>query len=90
MVAPRAVRSRQGDAAVTRIVALGFAYPDAIDVRTMLLRGHSHAPVRDAASSSSSALAGLGPDPGLATAPTASSPRSHAAEDERSPAGGVT
>lgn len=78
------------EAANRRIVALGFAYPDAIDIRTTLPRGNSPAPVRGTASRTSSALPCLTPDPGPANEPTASHPQSQSPEDEPSPVGGTS
>ena len=62
------------EAASRRIVTLGFAYPDAIDIRTTLPRGYSHVPVRGTASQTSDAHPRLTPDPGPANEPTASHP----------------
>ena len=60
------------EAANRRIVALGLAYPDAIDIRTTFPRGNSPDPVRGTASLTSSALPRLTPDPGPVHEPTAS------------------
>ncbi len=66
------VGAKEREATARRIVALGFVYPDAIDLRTALPRGFSHAPVRGSASQTSVARSRPTPDPGLANEQTAS------------------
>lgn len=83
------VGASEREATNRRIISLGFAYPDAIDIRTALPRGYSHVPVRGTASQTSGAQTRL-TDPGPANEPTASHPQSHASEDEPSSAGGAT
>lgn len=82
------VSASEREAASRRIITLGFAYPDAIDIRTALPRGYSHVPVRGTASQTSDAHPPVTPDPGPANEPTASHPQSQSAEDELSPVGG--
>lgn len=83
-------RAGRREAASRRIIILGFAYPDAIDIRTALPRGYRHVPVRGTASQTSSAQPRLTPDPGPANEPTAASPLSQSAEDARASVGGET
>ena len=90
MASQRVVGAKEREAALGRVIALGFAYPDAIDIRSIPVRGSSHVPVRGTASQTSSARSRLAPDPGPANAPTASQPQSHSPEDERSSAGGAS
>ena len=78
------------EAANRRIVALGLAYPDAIDIRTTFPCGDSPDPVRGTASQTSSALPRLTPDPGPANEPTAANPQSQSPEDESSSVGGAS
>ena len=78
------------EAASSRIVSLGFVYPDAIDIRTALPGGYSHIPVRGTASQTSGAQPRLTPDPGPANELTASQSRSQSPEDEGSLVGGAS
>ena len=57
-----------------RIVNLGCAYPDAIDIRTALPCGYSHVSVRGTPSQTSGAQPRHTPDPGLTNEQTASNP----------------
>ncbi|MEX1336170.1 MAG: hypothetical protein AB1Z66_12805 [Candidatus Limnocylindrales bacterium] len=50
-----AASAKEREAAGRRIVFLGFAYPDAIDIRTTLPRGKRHVAVRGSVSPSSGA-----------------------------------
>ena len=74
IVAAHVASALEREAASRRIVTLGFAYPDAIDIRTTLPRGYSHVPVQGTASQTSEAHPRLTPDPGPANEPTASHP----------------
>ena len=89
IVAAHVASALEREAASRRIVALGFVYPDAIDLRTALPRGYSHVPVRGPASQSSGAQTRF-TDPGPANEPTASHPQSHSPGDESSPVGGAS
>jgi hypothetical protein len=81
-VAQPAAGAKEREAASRRIITLGFAYPDAIDIRFALPRGSSHVPVRGMASQTSSARSRFVPEPGPANEPTASQSQSSSAEDE--------
>ena len=72
-MAHRVVGSGSYRAAQGRIIALGFVYPDAIDLRAPLPRGESHVPVRGPASQTSGAQPRL-TDPGPTNEPTAADP----------------
>ena len=72
MVSQRVVGAKEREAALGRVIALGFAYPDATDIRSTPVRGSSHVPVRGTTSQTSSAHPRLTHDPGPAYEPTAS------------------
>jgi hypothetical protein len=77
-------------AAIDELVARGFVYPDALDIRTDVFRGNSAAPVRGTASEMSSALPCLTPDPGPENEQPASVAVSHSPGADRAPAGGAS
>jgi len=76
-------------AAAGRIVNLGFVYPDAIDIRTTLPCGDSHAPVRGPASRADGARTLVSTEPGTPNESPASHPQTRSAEGERSSVGGA-
>ncbi len=79
----------QREAASRRIVDLGFAYPDALDLRNALTRGNSSGTARGTVSNTSTALPHPAPDPGTVIEPTATHPQTQSAEGERSSVGGT-
>ena len=72
-----------------RVVDLGFAYPDALDLRHALSRGDRPGPARATASKPSTALPCLTADPGPVTEPTAAHPQTQSTEDVHASVGGT-
>jgi hypothetical protein len=72
-----------------RIVDLGFAYPDALDLRHALTRGNHPGPAQGTVSKTSSARPCLTPDHGPVAEPTAAHPQSQSAEDAHASVGGT-
>jgi hypothetical protein len=72
----RVASTAERETAERRIVALGFVYPDALDIRSVLPRGNSRVLAQVPAHQSSGALVQPSPDPGPVDEPTAGSQES--------------
>ena len=83
-------RANAPRAAADELVARGFVYPDALDIRTDVFRGNSPVPVRGAASETSGALPCPTPDPGTDDEQAASVSQSQSFGTDRVPAGGTS
>lgn len=89
IVAVRVAHATEREVANETLVALGFVYPDALDIRSAFPRGNSHIPVRGTASQPSSALSRTSPDPGPAIEPPAVSSPAQSREADAAPSGGT-
>jgi hypothetical protein len=89
-VAVRVAHATEREAVYRTLVALGFVYPDALDIRSALPRGNSHIPVRGTASQPSSALSRPSPNPGPAIEPPAVSSPSQSREADAASSGGTS
>ena len=89
-MAVRVAHATERGAAYRILVALGFVYPDALDIRSAFPSGKSHIPVRGTASQPSSALSRPSPDPGPAIEPPAVSSPSQSREADAAPSGGTS